>query len=397
MNAGVSYVVITFNRREGLLANLREIYANDPRADVWIVDNASVDGTADAVRFAFPRARLIQLDRNIGMPARNVALKRVTSPFAVLLDDDSRPTGDAVGRSLAILRDRPEVAAVVGRVELPSGEIEAPALPSVLLGGASCVRVSALRDVGFFPEEFFRQAEEYDLSARLWNAGYRVERYEDIVYRHDKTSAPGRVSSTVLSLDLKHNLIVAARYLPTPFAQAYREDFIQRYGTLLRGAGCGSLLQGTLDEADAIVCNPRALRREPLSPAAFEQMFEHRAQALRVARWASEHGVRHVAITDYSKNLYATFRACVEHGLGVVAIVDARPVFANASYRGVPILPHASLGRMSIDGVVVSNVNPAQIDQVAAAARGLSRAPVLRLWRGKTLAERALPALALAA
>lgn len=384
MNAGVSYVVISYNRSAGLLANLREIYAGDPRADVWVVDNASTDGTGDAVRASFPQARLLQLDKNLGMPARNVALKRLTSPFAVLLDDDSRPVGDAVAKSLAILRDRPDVAAIVGRVELPSGEVEAPALPSVMLGGASCVRVSALRDVGFFPEEFFRQAEEYDLSSRLWNAGYRVERYEDIVYLHDKKPAAGRVSSNVLSLDLKHNLIVAARYLPTPFATAYREDFIQRYGTLLRNSGYGSLIQPTIDEADQVICDPHALRREPLSPAAFEQLFEHRAQSRRVAAWAREHGVRHVAITDYSKNLYATFRACVENGLGVVAIVDARPAFANANYRGVPILPHASLARMSIDGVVVSNTNPAQIDRVADAARGLAKAPILTLWEGRT-------------
>lgn len=385
MNAGVSYIVITFNRREGLLKNLRAIYANDRSADVWVVDNASADGTADAVRAFFPRARLIVLDKNLGMPARNVALKRITAPFAVLLDDDSRPTGDAVARSVAHLREYPDVAAVVGRVELPTGEVEAPAMPAVLLGGASCVRVAALRDVGYFPDDFFRQAEEYDLSARLWNAGYRVERFEDVVFLHDKTPAPGRASATVLSLDLKHNLIVAARYLPTPHATAYREDFIQRYGTLLRAAGHGELLAETIDAADAVVTNPRLLRREPLSPAAFEAMFEHRAQSAAIARWASRHGVRHVAITDYSKNLYATFRACVEHGLGIVAIVDARPAFANASYRGVPILPHAALGRTLIDGVVVSNTNPAQMDRVAAAARGLSRAPVLTLWQGQAL------------
>jgi len=88
----------------------------------------------------------------------------------------------------------PKTAALVARVILPDGTAEAPAMPAVTIGGASIIRREALEKVGGFAPEFFRQAEEYDLSLRLWDAGYRIERFEDIHFGHDKV-AGGRCSA----------------------------------------------------------------------------------------------------------------------------------------------------------------------------------------------------------
>src|SRR5947199_9876227 len=93
------------------------------------------------------------------------------------------------------------VAAVVGTVVLPNGSLEAPAFPSVLMGGATCLRRAAIEQVGGFSREFFRQAEEYDLSFRLWGAGWRIERCEEVVFRHDKVAGAGRASALVHRMD----------------------------------------------------------------------------------------------------------------------------------------------------------------------------------------------------
>lgn len=359
----VSYLVITYNRKGGLLENLRAIYAGNPNADIWVVDNASTEGTGDAVRAAFPRARLIQLDRNLGMPARNVALRQMTSEYVVLLDDDSHPLGDAVEWSIAHMAEHREVAAVVGRVVLPNGQIEAPAMPAVLLGGASCVRLRAVRDVGFFPHDFFRQAEEYDLSAKLWHAGHRVERFEDILYRHNKTAGPGRASRDVCRLDLKHNLIFAARHLPAPFNEIYWDDFANRYRAIMNANGFADDFDPALEEAERYVFDPAQLRRQRLSDEGFEAMFNHRSQLQRIRAWSEANRIRSVAIADVSKNLYATYQACRRLGLEIKAIVDDRPAFAGSTYRHVPVV--ASLDSR-VDAVIVSNTNPAQVDAIAA-------------------------------
>lgn len=383
----VNYLMISYNRRDGLLRNLAAVYANRPDAYIWVVDNASTDGTVDAVRSQFPRVRIIQSDRNLGMPARNLALRQMKSEFAVLLDDDSHPLDDAIERSVRHMQRHPDVAAVVGRVELPGGAVEAPAMPAVLLGGASCVRLSALREVGFFPHDFFRQAEEYDLSCRLWDAGWRVDRFEDVRYLHEKVQAPGRASSVVTALDLKHNLILAERYLPDPYRQAYRDDFAQRYGAIMRHAGHASEYESTLRDADAYVANPRLLRRQCLGPDAFEAIFGHRHQLGQISTWIARHGARRIAIADFSKNLFATHQACGRLSIDVLAIIDDRAAFAGEIYRRVSVKPAESVDPQSIDGVVISNTNPAQVEAIATRLRSHFRVPVLALWTPRTLTD----------
>jgi GT2 family glycosyltransferase len=378
----VSYLVITYNRREGLLANLQAIYSGDANADVWVVDNASTDGTGDAIRDSFPRARLIQLDKNLGMPARNVALQQMTSEYVVLLDDDSHPVGDAVEWSVAYMTEHRDVAVVVGRVVLPNDDVEAPAMPAVMLGGASCVRLRALRDVGFFPHDFFRQAEEYDLSARLWHAGHRIVRFEDVIYRHNKSTGPGRASRDVSRLDLKHNLIIAARHLPAPFDEIYWDDFAARYRAIMTANGFAADFDEALSEAERYVFDAHSLRRQRLHDDAFEAMFQHRSQLRRVSQWSEANGVRGVVIADVSKNLYATYQACRRLGLEIAAIIDDRPAFAGTTYRHVPVVASGTFSDR-VDGVVVSNTNPAQINGIANAMIERFGQPNLTLWMPK--------------
>jgi GT2 family glycosyltransferase len=379
----LSYLIITYNRCDGLLNNLREIYKRDPNADVWVVDNASTDGTPDAIAQHYPRIRLICLPENIGMPARNAALREMTSDYVAIIDDDSYPTGSALQTSMRFMEQHRDVAAVVGRAVLQDGRSEASAFPSVLLGCATCVRLKAVREVGYFPDDFFRQAEEYDLSCRLWNAGYRIVRFEDVVYRHDKKPSPSRASRTVSWLDLKHNLILADRYLSPMMAKIYRTDFIERYGAIMRHGGFEEDISIVLNEVDGIAVDSARLRRAPLTPSAFEAVFEHRYQRRKVSEWALTHRPRRVAIADYSKNLYATYKACVEAGLEIVAIIDDREAFTALTYREVPVCASYAIDFGSFDSIVVSNVNPGQVHDIAARmAETFPRKPVLSLWQG---------------
>ncbi len=85
----LSVVVITWNRKSVLLENLRQIYGQiGLPAEAWellVVDNASTDGSADAVAEAFPAACLIRLPENRGMPARNEALRQARGQYILLL------------------------------------------------------------------------------------------------------------------------------------------------------------------------------------------------------------------------------------------------------------------------------------------------------------------------
>jgi rhamnopyranosyl-N-acetylglucosaminyl-diphospho-decaprenol beta-1,3/1,4-galactofuranosyltransferase len=107
-------VVVTYNRCELLLEALAAIDAQTRAVDaVVVVDNASTDGTADAVHAAHPAVRLVVLDRNTGgaggfATGLDVALAD-GADLVWLMDDDTIPEPDALA---ALLRARAEYGTV---------------------------------------------------------------------------------------------------------------------------------------------------------------------------------------------------------------------------------------------------------------------------------------------
>ena len=103
-------VVVTYNRRELLLEALAAVQAQSRAPDaVIVVDNASTDGTAAAVRARFPAARLAGLARNTGGAggfAYGMALALADAADLIwLMDDDTVPEPDAL-RALLQARER---------------------------------------------------------------------------------------------------------------------------------------------------------------------------------------------------------------------------------------------------------------------------------------------------
>jgi GT2 family glycosyltransferase len=111
-------VVVTYNRQELLLEALAAVCSQSlPPALVIVVDNASTDGTADAVRTGFPAVRLAQLASNTGGAggfAYGIALALAEAADLIwVMDDDTVPEPDAL-RALVEARDsRPGQASPV--------------------------------------------------------------------------------------------------------------------------------------------------------------------------------------------------------------------------------------------------------------------------------------------
>jgi GT2 family glycosyltransferase len=386
----LSYVIVTRNRRETLLKTLAilEQSTHLPRHtwEVFVIDNASEDGTAEAVSRHYEDVTVIRLPENEGVPARNHALRPSRGRYVVFLDDDSYPLDDAIPRSLAYLSRHPRTAALVARVILPDGSAEAPAMPAITLGGASVIRRSVLEQVGGFAPEFFRQAEEYDFSFRVWNAGYRIERFEDIRFGHDKV-ASGRCSALTRRMDLRNNLILAERYLPRAMRRAYRHDWMRRYAALGLHDGHPEAVNTAVREARVWARREKAVGRRLLNDATLEAIFQSSAQAQAIKDWSRDNNVRRVAIADVSKNIYATWNGCRAAGLEVGAILENGTAFSGSSYRSIPVIADAAAGDSAFDGIVLSNVNPAQVDRRMLELSARFAKPILRLWQPRYLED----------
>ena len=395
----LSYVIVSYNRRDTLLRTLDILHRTTPLPaeswEVWVVDNASTDGSADAVAERFPQVNLVRRDENEGVWARSIAFGHCRGRYVVLLDDDSYPappenwqstgeTSDTITRSIAYLDKHPRVGAVVGACVLPDGTMEACALPGVMISAAVCLRRKALEQVGGFRREFFRKAGEYDLNFRLWQAGWETVRFEDLIYRHDKHTA-GRDAAFSFRMDLRNNLILVERFFPPHYRRAYRKDFLDRYAAFAQHAGHEQAMSQAIAEARGWAEREREDGRQTLSPAVLETLMMWGRQQRLISEWALTHQVRRVIIADYSKNLYATWRGVQRSGLEAVAIAENHPAFAGRSYRGVAVMTDREAMDQRPDGIVLSNISPAQVGPRGEALARRFAGPVLTLWQPRTL------------
>lgn len=378
----LSCIVTTRNNCPSLLATLDRLAEATglPSHDqeIIVVDNGSEDGTAQALSRRRD-VRLISLAENEGVPARNLALARARGKYVAFLEDDIRPIGRAIPQALAYLGRHASTAAIVARVMLPDGSADAPALPSVLMSGASVVRKSALDAVGGFAAEFFRQAADYELSFRLWGAGHGIQRFEDLQFARSRMPAI-KTSSLTCRMDLRNNLILCERFLPRPLRQAYRHDWMRRYALLARQDSRGAAANTAVKESRIWARREAAVGRRLLGADAIESIFGINVQRQTIATWARQNRIRTVCIADWGKNLYATWSACQSTGLTVHAILDHLPAFSGADYRNIPVLPDSAVSPSAFDGILLSTVNPAQVNPRAAALEHRFGVPVLRLW-----------------
>lgn len=125
----VTVVVVSYNGADLVAPCLEALAAQDlppGRTQVWVVDNASTDGTQELIERDFPWARLIANPRNDGFAGgNNVALRQVDTPYVALLNQDARPTRDWLSRLIepfelevaeAVPDGRPRLAAACSKI-----------------------------------------------------------------------------------------------------------------------------------------------------------------------------------------------------------------------------------------------------------------------------------------
>ncbi len=230
-------MLTTYNRRDEVVGTLERTLALEDHGPVVVVDNASTDGTADAIRQRWPEITVHRLDRNKGAAARNEGARLARSSYVAFCDDDCWWASGALRRTAAVLDRFPRLAAVNARVLVEPGARDDPTnarmaaspLPNPdgvpgsivlgLMGGACMVRREAFLQAGGYHPRLFLGSEELllaiDLAARGWSMAYVPE----AVVHHRPSAARDRVSREAL---LVRNRLWCA-WLRRPVAVALRE------------------------------------------------------------------------------------------------------------------------------------------------------------------------------
>lgn len=215
----LSVIIVSYNTRDLTLRCLADLYADlgnaglSERSEVIVVDNASGDGSADAILQSFPQVHLIASDRNLGFgAANNRAMAVARGELFLLLNSDAFLHPGAIRALIDQLATNPRTAAVGCRLLCPDGSLQvscfryptplrawlenlwiasvappasrlgdfmrwphdAEADVDFVIGACMLVRASVYREVGGFDESFFLYAEETDWQYRMKRAGWRI-------------------------------------------------------------------------------------------------------------------------------------------------------------------------------------------------------------------------------
>lgn len=223
----LSILIVTYNSQAlvcPLLDHLQREIA-EMAAEVVVVDNASRDGTAAAIREQHPWVRVIASPRNLGFAAgNNLAAQHARGRTLLLLNPDAMPAPGALRRALALLEQNPQVGLAGGQLRAPDGSRQPSArmFPTLrdefftLAGLAARFPSSRLfarldrrwanpdesaqvdwipgafvflparvwAKLGGFDERFFMYYEEVDLCRRLREAGWTVMYWPELQALH---------------------------------------------------------------------------------------------------------------------------------------------------------------------------------------------------------------------
>ena len=213
----LSIVIVNYNVSyflEQCLRSVQEAVAGI-EAEVFVVDNHSVDNSLEMLRREFPEVRLIANAENVGFAkANNQAIRMASGEYVLLLNPDTIVEADTFTKTLAFMDETPDAGALgvkmidgQGRY-LPESKRGLP-LPNVafykifglskifkkskrfgryhltyldpdeihevevLPGAFMLLRKSVLDQIGLLDETFFMYGEDIDLSYRVILGGYK--------------------------------------------------------------------------------------------------------------------------------------------------------------------------------------------------------------------------------
>lgn len=186
-------------------------------AEVWVVDNASGDGSITYLRERYPWVNYIENSENLGFSrANNMAIERSDSEFVLLLNPDTLIAEDTLTRCLEHLQQQPRCGAIGVKMHniqgrylreskrgfpstwvsfcklsgltrlFPKSKLFASYymghLPNdqthsveVLSGAFTMLRSKTLKEIGLLDERFFMYGEDIDLSYRVVMGGWTCD------------------------------------------------------------------------------------------------------------------------------------------------------------------------------------------------------------------------------
>ncbi|AZK48901.1 glycosyltransferase family 2 protein [Paenibacillus lentus] len=221
----LSIIIVNYNTCRLTLDCLQSVFDSETayQYEVFVVDNASVDGSVEAISRDFPQVQLIVNQENTGFAkANNQGMEAARGRYVLLLNSDTIVQPDTLQTMVALMDERPDLGASGCKIILPDGSLDKacrrgfptpsasfyyafgfsrlfPNTPrfnqyqlgyldpneaypvDCLMGAFMLVRREVIEQIGGLDETFFMYGEDVDWCYRIKEAGWGIQ-YEPATY-----------------------------------------------------------------------------------------------------------------------------------------------------------------------------------------------------------------------
>lgn len=274
MDKKVGIVICNYNKKQFVLSCIQSVLDSSRKDfDVYVVDNASTDGSADAVKAAYgDRVILIQNEENLGGSGGfNTGLRAARQkgyPYYMCVDNDIVMDEHNIENLLCFLEDHHEVGIVgskICRMQHPERLQELGArldfekcthapyykdhldnedIPEVqdcdyVPACSLMVRDEVIDKIGLLPEENFIYWDDMEWCYKAKLAGYRVAAYRQAKVLHDMGTNSGDTYFSTYYF-WRNRIRFFARYTPQDQREAAMETLLENvfqtmYGCYYKG------------------------------------------------------------------------------------------------------------------------------------------------------------------
>lgn len=261
----LSIVIVNYNVKHFLEQCLNSVQAaiNNVEAEVFVVDNNSVDGSCSMVKEKFTWVNLIENKKNVGFSvANNQAIKESKGKYVLLLNPDTLVEEKTFEKVVSFMDSTPDAGGLGVKMIDGKGNFlpeSKRALPTpmvafykifgfsklfpksktfakyhlgyldknkthevdVLSGAFMLLRKETLDKIGLLDETFFMYGEDIDLSYRITKAGYKNYYFSDTTIIHYKGESTKKGSINYVMVFYNAMIIFAKKHFTKKNANAY--------------------------------------------------------------------------------------------------------------------------------------------------------------------------------
>lgn len=201
----ISIIIVSYNTVDRIGMCLESIRADQHcNKELFVIDNASADGSADFIRRNYPWAHLMINRENRGFAAaNNQVLPRCQGKYIFFLNPDTKIKPGSLRNFISFMEANPHIGLAGSKVIYTDGTLQESVsyrYPgqryathelfglkgsiACVLGASMMARPEILKQVGGFDEDFFLYGEDQDLCLRIRKAGYEIGYCDDAVVVH---------------------------------------------------------------------------------------------------------------------------------------------------------------------------------------------------------------------